>query len=624
MAGILACEMLFSCSSALEDSSAVSSDCKGFSIVIDNYNSTTQKSASSNSSRLIIAPDTCEISGVSKFILEGLDSLNPLNQISQVIAIDGSGVGTIESVAPSFWHFTLHAYSDEECTTEILRGSASVDTRQAASVSFTLSSSGLTTPGSYDLTLKYTDTGATAFDEMVGEIHVVICDAVTLETVQEIAVVSTAANLTKFTDGTGYIITDNEIAPGAYILTAHFYQIANSKATKIGFFSAGFIVEPGRNTTQTVTIPHIIAVKPEAPENLKAYRDDSTLNADSYNAVIRWDDVPNNEEYFQLVIREFDSASATTGVRTVLDYSNYASKSFAADGIGYVGGSLVYNSEEIVLKLATGKLYDFELYAINTYGNSVACVRSASGNIDSDPTYGAMTGFDAPGDSAPYKRVNTFTISYSLENGRLITERGTAYSGQNFIEYKVYKGSDTALMIPATIVDPSDSTYSSQTEWPVCYYGNLSQGWEKWVASGSDTAVTSVSTFTNRTFYAVYDIQTASSVYFDNDAVHVTYGSTAADSVYGSGNDVVLSSGDSVTTGYVTITIDRGSEPSSVFPRFDFYVNGIAQSTYTGGAGTSSISYTIPLFLKGSFTLQVSGTYNEQYFYSDEFVIKVN
>ncbi len=625
VAFLLMAEMLFSCSSALDENAYFfkTSD-KGLSIIINNFNSSSEDNLSS-SSRIIIAPSTCTLDGVAKFVIEGVDTANPSNTIRQEIAISSSGVGTISDITKSFWMFTLHAYADEAMTKEILQGSASVDTNQNASVSFTLSSQGLTTAGSCAITLAYDSNYGSVFTEMVGEIHAYLCDAISLEVVKDIVSISSAADLASFVNGSGYLVEENSLNPGAYILTMAFYNIANSTAKKIGFFSAGFIVEPGRCTSQTVTVPHIIATKPAAPKNLVVYRDDSTLTPDSYNAVIRWDDESNNEEYFQLIIREYDSDSATTGSRTVMDYSNYSTKTFASDGIGFIDGSLNYSSEEIVLKLGTGKLYDFELYAVNTYGSSAACSRSLSSDISEDSEYGALTGFAAPGDSAPYKRVNTFVISYVLENGTLVTSLGNAYTGQRYIEYKIYNGSSTALIIPADIVDPSDSAYSNQTEWPVCYYGNLSQAWSKWVESGSPTtAVTSVSTFTNRTFHAVYNVTTSTDLYFDNAKMYVTYGSTPSESVYGNSGAITLSSGASVSTGYVTITIDRSSEPNSTFTRFNFYVNGTLQSYDTSGAGTTAISYTIPLLLKGSYSIQVSAAYNEQYFYSNDFELTVN
>jgi|GEM_PF-3820101 len=622
-------EMLFSCSSALEDSyySKNSKD-SPLSVIINNYDFYNSCSVAANdNARLIIAPSTYSISGISKFLIEGMDTTNPSNTISQEISINSSGEGTISDITKSFWIFTLHAYSDSDMTNEVLKGSASVDTSQYASVAFTLSSEGLTTPGSCEIALDYDSNYASFFDDMVGEIHINLCKAITLEIVKELAVITTETDLDSFIDGSGYLIEESTIAPGAYIMTMYFYQIANSTASKIGFFSAGFIVEPGRCTTQTVTIPHIIATIPDAPENLVVYRDDSTLTADSYNAVVRWDDVSNNEEYFQLVIREYDSDSATTGTRTILnasttDYSNfYSSKTFSVDGVGYVSGNLFYSSEEIVVKLATGKLYDFEIYAVNTYGSSAACIRSESSDIAEDAAFGSMTGFAEPGDSNPYMRVNTFTLSYALENGKLITSLGNAFTGQTYIEYKIYTGTATSLMLPATIVDPDDSSFSAQGGWPVCYYGSLSQGWTKWVKNGSSAAVTSVSSFTNQTFYAEYDIELSPAIYFDDSAMYVTYGSTANSSLYGTGT--ALSSGGSVSTGYVTITIDRNSSPNSVFTRYDFYVNGSQVSYNTDVGSNTLVSYTIPFLFNGTFTLQVSGSYNEQYFYSKEFSLTV-
>ncbi|MCR4735009.1 MAG: hypothetical protein K5829_08410 [Treponema sp.] len=614
----IAVEMLFSCSFAYDYNCSVRKSSEGLSIKITNY------SVSDDDSRIIIAPGTCTLSSINKFVLKGTDTLNPSNTISQTVSIDDSGQGSISDLSKSFWFFELHAYSDSEGTNEILWGTASVDTRINSTISFTLSSCGLTTAGSSQITLTYDTSHASDFDEMVGEMHVYLRKAASMEVVQELAAITSEADLDKFIDGNGYVINESSLTPGSYALTIEFYQIANSSAIKIGFYSAGFIVEPGRQTVQSVTIPHIIAMPPAAPENLKVWRDDSTLTSESYNAVIRWDDSVDNEEYFQLVIREYSSSVATSGEGTVLNSSNYASTTFASNGIGYVSGSLFYGCEELVLKLSTGVLYDFELYAVNTYGTSSACNRVLSSDLSSDSSFGAMTGFSAPGDAAPYQRVNTFTISYNLSNGKLVTSLGNVYSGQIYREYKIYTGTSTTLLAPADIVDPTDNAYSSQTEWPVCYYSSLSEPWQKWVVSGSTDAVTSISTFTNRLFYAVYELATESTIYFDSDYLYVTNGATSAESVYGTGTDAKGATSLAVGS-YITLTVNRASAPNSQFGRFDFYVNGVAQSYSLVSSGSSEtlITYTFMLPLKGSYTVQVSGSYNEQYFYSQEFSFTV-
>mgnify|MGYP002625868346 FL=1 len=462
------------------------------------------------------------------------------------------------------------------------------------------------------------------FTEMVGEIHAWLCDQNTGEHLYRFAEVTTASDLALWRTS-GYLVSNNSIEPGHYVLEITFYQIVNSTSKRIGFWSEILVVEPGRQTVQTITIPDIIAHKPADPTNLMMYRVENSLSADSYNAVIRWTDASNNEENFVLKIYEYDSTSTTTGnVTHIITPSNHQSLTLTDDGIGYVAGSVCYSSEEYVVKLRTGRLYDVQIYASNSYGVSSTVSRVASTDISNDSTYGNLIGFGVS-NSAPYTRVNTFCLSYYLENGKMLLGRSNAYTGQTYYEYKIYTGSTTTLLVPATI-DPDDTLLADQEDWPILYYGTIAQPWTNWYADGDSTqaAVTSISTFTNRKFHAVYDMQTSVELYFDDDAFYLTKGATEAGSYYGTGtnikNSLTISKGD-----FVTITIDRSATPNSEFTRFDYYINDTAQDyeLLTLPSAQTYVTFTTQFPLKGTFKLTISGAKSDQYFYSEEYVITV-
>lgn len=610
---------IVSCSNALTDSFIVSKSGSGVSVVITNY----EQNSGAYSARTI-APDTYLMADIAKFIVEG-ESFDGDTYESQ-IAISNSGTGTIVGLKPSVWNFILHAYSDSACTNEVLRGYAAVDTTYITEVSFVLSSTTVTTEGSCSLTFNYESSASAIFNETVSEIHAWICNPSTGEQIVRLAAVTSAEDLAAWLDTDGYLAERSSLEPGNYLLKVIFYQTVNSTTQKIGFWSDILIIEPGRQTTKSITIPDIIARKPDAPSNLKIYRADATQTKDYYNAVIRWEDNSNNEEEFVLTIKEYASSSAYTGSTVAtLNSTNYQSISYAADGVGYISGTLFYGSEEYVVKLSTGKLYDIELYAKNSYGKSATITRVGSTDIAGDAAYGDMTGYGVS-DSAPYLRANSFALTYDLEDGKFLSSLGNLYTGQNYIEYHIYTGTNTALLSPAEITNPSDNTLASQTSWPVCYYSSLDQGWLSWYADGDSTktAVTSVSTFSNRKFHAQYDITNEVELYMDSDAVYITSGSTSAGSIYGTGTDIKGTANISAGT-YVTITIDRSAAPNSEFTRFDFYVNDTQQSftTLTLPSGESYITYTMLLSLKGTYTLKVSGAKNEQYFYSEDFTFTV-
>lgn len=611
--------LIVSCSNALTDSLFVSKSGSEVSVVITNY----EGNSGANSARTI-APNTYLMSDIAKFIIEG-ESFDG-NTYSNQIAISNSGTGTIVGLKPSVWNFILHAYSDSACTNEVLRGYSTVDTTYITEVSFVLSSTTVTTEGSCSLTFNYESSASTIFSETVSEIHAWICNPYTGEEIVRLAAVTNAEDLAAWLDTNGYLAERSSLEPGNYLLKVIFYQTVNASTQKIGLWSDILIIEPGRQTTKSITIPDIIARKPESPSNLRIYRVDATQTKDYYNAVIRWDDNSNNEEEFVLTIKEYASSSSYTGTPlATLNSSNYQSISYAANGVGYISGSLFYGSEEYVVKLSTGKLYDVELYAKNSYGKSSTITRVASSDIAGDYSYGNMTGYGVSA-SEPYLRANSFVLTYDLADGNFISSLGKLYTGQNYVEYHIYTGTDTSLLSPAAITDPSDNTLASQTSWPICYYSSLDQGWLSWYADGDSnkTAITSVSTFTNRKFHAQYNIINEVELYMNSDAVYITSGNTDILSRYGTGTDIKGTTNISAGT-YVTITIDRSVAPNSEFTRFDFYVNDTQQSynTVTLPSAESYITYTMFLSLKGTYTLKVSGAKNEQYYYSEDFTFIV-
>lgn len=581
----------------------------GLSVIISNYART-------------IAPSTYNIDDIASYKIYGEDYQG--NIYSSDISIT-NGTGKITGLAPTVWNFTLHAYSDASATNEVLCGYASVDTRSVSTVSFVLSSENVSGEGSCSITFKYDSNAADTFSDMVNEIHAYLCNPNTGEILKEIVAVSSESDLAKWTSQ-GYTAAISSISSGFYTLYVKFYQIVNASAVQIGLWTETVDIEPGRNFSQELNIPDIIARKPAAPENLTAYRIDSSLNKDSYNIVIRWDDCSDNEEHFVIKLREYSSVTDSTGspVKT-LDNTNFSSVSYENDGVGYVSGSLFYSSEEYVIKVPTGKLFDIEVYAENSFGKSDSVKRSTSENL-TDETYGSLTGFNTSA-AAPFKHITTTALTYNLQNGTLLTSKSAAYSGQSYIEYKILDSTEISLLAPADIADTSDNAFESQTQWPVAYYHYLKNGWKKWVSSpASESAVTKITTAENATFYAVYDINEEVEVSeFDSDALYITYGNGAAQSVYGSGTDAKTA--DYISSGsYITITVDRAAAPNSQFTRLNFLVNGVSQNSVNVDSDSTEtlITYTFAMPFKGTYTVQVCGGYNETWYYSKEFSLKIN
>lgn len=106
-----------------------------------------------------------------------------------------------------------------------------------------------------------------------------------------------------------------------------------------------------------------------------------------------------------------------------------------------------------------------------------------------------------------------------------------------------------------------------------------------------------------------------------SSGVYATFGTTEINSLYGSGTNV---DGATISTGrYVTLTVDRTIVPNSNFSKFYFYVNGIEQKSVEPDLSDNIESFIFPVYLRGNYTLQVSGYYDGKYYYSQEFSFNV-
>ena len=275
----------------------------------------------------------------------------------------------------------------------------------------------------------------------VNLIRVYLCSCITqnLDSAVISREITDSAELALF-ETSGYEISGTTINPGNYSLIIKLYNNSIGSTQLLGTCSDIVDIEPARTTTGSISISStILQKKPEKPDNFKVYRVDSSVDSNFYTAVLRWEDKAVNEEYY--VIKVYESASSDVAKGTnilTIDKTNYSTISVANNGVGYYSGNLLYGSEEYALKLRTGKLYEFEIYAMNTFGRSDVVSRKASSDIENDITYGDMTGFGASS-SSPYLHVNTFEIKYHLGGGIYKTEADEYTTAQNMPVYEIWK-----------------------------------------------------------------------------------------------------------------------------------------------------------------------------------------
>ena len=636
--------MFFSCSSPLNVAVKENS---GLSIIVTNFNHSLDGSRA-------ISPGTFNIANVKKFKIEGED-LDGEPLPLQFIDIDSNGTGQLGALKDSVWSFTLHAYSDEAATNEVLCGYSSVDSRYITVVSFVLSSEGIEKNGTFNFGLKYVPSSkdTVSFTDSVEQFSIAFCNPHTQEPVAGYPKsFSSKSTISEWTSDTGYVF-NGTLPAGYYYLLVKFMGIDPDDNTikEIGLYSDFVDIQPGRETTvsEPIEISGILYQKPACPENLKVYRVEDSLNPEYYTAVLTWEDKSVNEESFVINVYKYDTDQSSTAslLPVTINTSNYQSISLARGDVGYAGGSILYGSTDYAVKLKTGVLYDFEISAVNSIGASDFIKRASSSDVTTLPPaseplytifnkYGTLKGFSVS-NSTPYQRVNTFCISYDLRGGIYRGPLNTVKTNYKKVDYHVYSGSPVTLFEPFEINDtakasgdPNDLNVTDS--FPIIYYGAPNRWWTSWVDSNGITVTTTPSAsidihnaYKNYNVYAVYSSNVIDSVSeLDSEGVKITYSSSDYP-LPGDGsviaNDASLDVSD---VKYITFALDITDAPNSKFEKFDFYVNGIKQvgdvlpsSAVTAG-GKKYVLFQFQPFLKGSYFMQVSGFYSGVYFFSHE------
>ena len=601
MCTLLAGLLFAACSSPLLDRTE-QANMPNIDVTIANYS--TQEGINA-----LIAPTAYTVADIQKFTIDGEDK-DGLSFQGTILTFEDN-TATIQVSSRTKWELTLHAYSDEACTNEVLRGKTVADTSNGSvTVSFTLSTYNVTTLGNFSLLFTYQNDDIT-FTDAVDAVTIKLCDADTHAPLKE-RTLNTAADLALW-EGSGFTYTSAEnLAPGYYFLEVIFKKGSET----IGMYTEILDIEPGRVTEKNITVTNQLFTTPAAPENVKVYRLKDSESPDYYTAIIRWDDVADNEDSYEISVYTYNSTGLVSPSNAeTLTCDNYNTFAFVNGSsiVGYVSGNLWYGSQEIALRLKTGVLYDFTVAAVNSLGKSAATSRTASTDISHDADYQtSLYGYEASEESAGDRlHVNLFAISYNLLNGVWQTNAGTT-TQEIMRDYSVYKNTSISLRIPETITTEDGQTY------PICYFGSTNNPWTAWKNSTTGAVITQTSSWENLYVSAVYDINDVEyEITFDNQAVSLV--------ATGTGGTTNAMSNTISSTSYnsATLSINRTGS-NALFTDFKVYINGTEQGRTGIPADDSAATYTIPIPFKGKYTVQVAGLYNGNFYYSNEFTFTVN
>lgn len=485
----------------------------------------------------------------------------------------------------------------------------------ASSVTFNLSSYGLTTAGSYDITIKYT---GSAWNDDKYSFTWGLYDNITGEPRGTTGTLNTAPTTVASADAKAIHITDNfykasgtTVTPGSYVFGVYIYNGTDV----IGYASDTLIVEPGRKTTATLTLDeNILQTIPLAPTDFIAQKIDESVNGDFYDVRFAWTDASDNEESFELILREFEDTAATWGTfdagATISDttyvkvytYSSILELKGATDRIKYVAGSLYSGSSELVLRFPTGTLWDAQIRSKNSIGTSETVARSADTAAATALEYDAtldsatsakttlnaydtkkVTGYGVS-TAAPFKHISLVKISYALDGGKLKTGSSETFSGTTYVEYKIYDKNTAATddddkMIKLLEIKTDAGEYPQLTRSNIAF--------SKWIlpSTVNETAPAAVTyntnTYKNILVVAVYGttsgdieigtvtIQALAAASFSDTDITAYYGdspTTAMSTNDAKNKSIKIKRGDSAQ--YVTVTVAT----NTLFKYYSLYV----------------------------------------------------
>ena len=424
----------------------------------------------------------------------------------------------------------------------LLKGVASVNVGDSGtpSVTFTLSTYSVTTPGSYNFKIKYEGSAPWAD---TNKIMYNLYDRKTGVLVKSDYGTTSGETTTSASITAGVAVAKTEIDPGTYV-----FGVTITEASGATTFVSDIIrIEPGRVTNKDFIIGDVLTGVPAAPEGFVAQWVQAGMDEDYYTVRFFWEDKSTNETSFALAIKEFTNSSTafnkvtSAATLTPADYDklyDYNSVLEANSGdIRYLGGSLYAGSTELVMKFPTGRLFEVQLFAVNSKGYSDGCLRGASatsatfdtGNVTtvalkSSPVvnklYGSdikFTGYGATtiADDATYIRISLVRTTYLLDGGILSGVTGVSAATKNYVTYAPYildvDGANNADSMPELLdVDGSTVTLKKNgIDWTEWDYYDSTDGQKSCPKNAAATKFLSPEKYKNISVIAVYGVNAA-------------------------------------------------------------------------------------------------------------------
>ena len=457
---------------------------------------------------------------------KGIISLDDITAADWYLTVAVVIEGDANNAFANYGDATAEPTVDNLKTDAVLLGRANVDLRAGSSVSFTLTTDGLTKQATIDLSISSKDSWFVAnnYPTDTWTVKAGIYDRVTGNVIKDLTSASTEKDLytasedtfsSTATTASNYTVTS--IAPGNYLFKVSF---ANSKTGKTYAWSDLIRVLPGKGITSVIAIPNVIGELPKAPATFVAQYacsddDDGTKGtakyaekplADSYVVDFSWtrasDDILKNELYYEIDIAEFKDSfdeSATDAIpednakweanKTApsMTVTTYDGKSFfatSATSVYYdsgvtttyaIGSSLLAGSNHAEFVLSLGKRYYARIRAVNDAGCSdYTYVNLGSTSSDAADRSDKYLAFNSA-------TINLFRICYNFNSGTFYEEGSGSTEG---VTKDVFKYFSRNISAGVDVIDISKGEYDAEATGD-----NKSKTADPTVIKGSDALV---------------------------------------------------------------------------------------------------------------------------------------
>lgn len=474
-----------------------------------------------------IAPEDIPVSDLENdYVLVATGYNSRKSMTPKIISVDSNGNTDLSGLDSGIWTIKVTAYdkvilqaADPDYANKLdqidvlgatsvrLSGHAIVDlTRSNSGVLITLTSAGVGTQGTVNLTINLNQNDLTVIASKRYKVTLGIYDRITGDLINnaevDASIDAQAQRVLVYNPGT--------MPTGEYNFKITIEEDAQKEGRGPWTWTDVILIDGNRETSDTLTIEQLIGEAPKAPTNFAAYWDTANTVANSYTVTFAWDRASFNESNFELQLlkisdkftsvaggnnTQYNGVTVTTadGLWTeivkepaketegILNAANFATTNFP---IYAKNGTLNAGGTSVSYKLLSGEVYAVRIRSTNNDGTS-DWVQIGTVDPASKPVALTAERFES-------FFVNVVDVTYNLQNFMLLKDG--ANNPYNNLGDKISSRLQRAQFKPGTVltldlaVNTGSTNFGGQTYrlYKADFTDTAQQdksiiGWDKWL-----------------------------------------------------------------------------------------------------------------------------------------------